>query len=316
MNLSLRPMGATDLESIHRLQRRIEEHDRLPIATPFEEFEQWLDEPHFELANDARVVEIGGRIAAWGRVWHQPSVVREVRAYLFGGVDPDERRKGVGTVLLSWQIERATQVLRGNAAELPRFVRTWGYDFQESAQRLYARHGLEPVRYGAEMLRDLDTVSPAPVAAGIEIVPWDAERAEQARVAKNDAFADHWGSTPTDASAWEHELVGHGTRLDLSFLALDGDRVVGVCRNAFFPADEAVTGRRDGWIHQVSVVRSHRKRGIASALIGRSLLAFKAAGMTHSVLGVDTENPTGAYQLYERLGYRPHHRSVTRQRPV
>jgi ribosomal protein S18 acetylase RimI-like enzyme len=133
---------------------------------------------------------------------------------------------------------------------------------------------------------------------------------------RNESFADHWGSTPTDPEAWEHALATAGNRLDLSFLALDGDRVVGVCRNGHFPDDEAVTGRRDGWILQVGVVRSHRKRGIASALIAASHAAFRDAGMTHAALGVDSENPTGAYQLYERLGYRPMRRSITYQMGV
>jgi ribosomal protein S18 acetylase RimI-like enzyme len=135
-------------------------------------------------------------------------------------------------------------------------------------------------------------------------------------VATNDAFADHWGSTPRDRAAWEHDIATHGSRPDLSFLALDDDRVVGVCRNGHFPGDEAVNGRRDGWIMQLSVVRSHRRRGVASALIAASLHAFKGAGFTHSALGVDSENPTGANQVYERLGYRTIHRSVTCQRTV
>jgi len=129
-------------------------------------------------------------------------------------------------------------------------------------------------------------------------------------------FADHWGNTPRDKAAWEYVLAAFGTRLDLSYFAVEGDRVIGVCRNGHFPDDEAVNGRRDGWIMQVSVIRSQRKRGIASALIATSLAAFKAAGLTHSVLGVDSENTTGAYQLYERLGYRPIHRSVVRQMTV
>jgi ribosomal protein S18 acetylase RimI-like enzyme len=38
--------------------------------------------------------------------------------------------------------------------------------------------------------------------------------------------------------------------------------------------------------------------------------------MTHLALGVDSENPTGAYRIYERLGYRRMHRSVIHQLAV
>ena len=108
--------------------------------------------------------------------------------------------------------------------------------------------------------------------------------------------------------------TGYGCRLDLSFLAVADGRIVGVCRNGFFPDDEKVHGRREGWVVNLTVVRSHRRRGIASALIVASLEAFKRAGLTHSALGVDSENLTGAYGVYERLGYRPQRRSVVYQR--
>ena len=77
-----------------------------------------------------------------------------------------------------------------------------------------------------------------------------------------------------------------------------------------------MTGRRDGWIMGVGVLRSHRGRGIASALIAASLAAFRVAGFTHSALDVDRDNPTGAYTLYERLGYRTMTRTIVRQLEV
>jgi GNAT superfamily N-acetyltransferase len=316
MEATLRPVGPTDLVTLHRVQRRIEQHDHVPIATPLEEFEEWLRDPHLDLAADTRLAQAGGKTVGWGRIWHSPSGVREERAYLFGGVDPDHRKQGVGMALLEWQIERAGEKLRHATRTLPRFVRAHAYDFQQDALRLYARNGMAAVRYNDELLRDLEAIPAAPEVPGIRIVPWDSARSEPARVAQNEAFADHWGTTPRDRASWEHNLTTTGNRLDLSFLALDGERVVGVCRNGHFPDDEAVHGRRDGWIMQVSVVRSHRGRGIASALIVASLAAFQAAGFTHSALGVDSENPTGAYQLYARLGYRPMHRSVVHQRVV
>jgi ribosomal protein S18 acetylase RimI-like enzyme len=312
----LRSPLPAELDLVHRLMRRIEEHDRIPIATPRQELEEWLDEPHFDLTQDARLVEDGGAIVGWGRIWHQPSDARLERAYLFGGVDPAHRNRGLGSALLRWQLERGAVKMQNAASGLPRYLRTHAYDFQESATRLYARHGMAIVRYGDEMLRDLADLPPAPSIPGIAIVPWESSHSEGARVALNDAFADHWGSTPRSQESWAHVLASSGSRLDLSFMALDGDAVVGASCNAHFPDDEAVTGRRDGWIMQVGVVRSHRKRGIASALILASHAAFQAAGLTHAALGVDSENPTGAYQLYERLGYRRVRRAVTYEMEV
>lgn len=310
---TLRSVALADLAAIHALNRRVEMHDRLPLITPLEEFEEWRDDPHLDLARDTRIAEVGDEPAGWARIWHRPSGAREERAFLMGAVDPRHRGRRIGSALLAWQIERAIEILNAADPTLPRFVRAQAYDFDEPTLRLYRRHGLVPVRYVDELLRDLEALPVVDPPADIAIVPWDVARSEAARMAQNDAFADHWGSTPLDAAAWEHLLGTHGTRLEWSFLALDGDRVVGLSRNAFFPDDEALHGRREGWIFQVGVAKSHRKRGIASALIGASLAAFRAAGLTHSALGVDSANPTGAYALYERLGYRPVRRSVVHQ---
>jgi ribosomal protein S18 acetylase RimI-like enzyme len=316
MTYALRPATPSDLGTIHELQRRIEIADQIPIASPRAEFDEWLDEPHFDLAADARVVHRANEVVAWGRIWHQPSGEREERAYVFGAVHPEHRGRGVGSELMRWQIGRASEVLPGSNVGLPCFIRAQVYDFQHSAIRLFQRHGLSPVRYIDELLRDL-TDHPAPIETpGIDILPWDPKRSEAARHAHNEAFADHWGYTPRDPETWEHLQTTYGWRPDLSFLALDGSQVIGVCRSAHFPEDEAVNGRRDGWTMQVSVIPSHRKRGIASAMIAASLEAFRAAGFTHAALAVDSDNPTGAYRIYERLGYQRMHRSVVYQRQV
>jgi mycothiol synthase len=55
---------------------------------------------------------------------------------------------------------------------------------------------------------------------------------------------------------------------------------------------------------------------VASALLETSFNAFLDAGMTHSMLGVDSENPTGAFGLYEGLGYEVLHGSVISQLEV
>lgn len=94
-------------------------------------------------------------------------------------------------------------------------------------------------------------------------MPWpaddDGDRDEEIRAAKNAAFADHWGSTPTSAHHWVQMVRGPGARRDLSFTALDEhDRVVAHCLNKRFEADDAVTGRRDGWIDNLGTLEEWR----------------------------------------------------------
>ena len=99
-------------------------------------------------------------------------------------------------------------------------------------------------------------------------------------------------------------------------MALDGPTIVGILLASHFPGDEEVTGRLDGWITTLGTLRSHRKRGIASALVMKACHAFQDLGFTHAALGVDSESPTGAYRLYQQLGFTELNKSVSHQLEV
>jgi ribosomal protein S18 acetylase RimI-like enzyme len=59
-----------------------------------------------------------------------------------------------------------------------------------------------------------------------------------------------------------------------------------------------------GWVGELGVLRSHRGRGIATALMGASFAAFARRGLPRVRLNVDSDNLTGAVSLYERVGMR------------
>jgi len=55
---------------------------------------------------------------------------------------------------------------------------------------------------------------------------------------------------------------------------------------------------------------------VARALVAQSLRTLAAAGMTESMLGVDSENPSGAVRLYEDCGFRVVKRNVIYRKPL
>ena len=59
-----------------------------------------------------------------------------------------------------------------------------------------------------------------------------------------------------------------------------------------------------------------RGRGVATALIGRNLRLLAERGMTEAALLVDSQNPTGALALYERVGFRRVRTDMFYQRPA
>ena len=269
------------------------------------------------LATDTRLAELDGRLAGYAYTYHLPSDVREERCFVFGQVDPEFRRRGVGSGLLMWAIERSAQQLRSTGRDLPRYIRTEAYEYVDGAHALFAGLGMQPVRYTDELLRPLCGLIPIPVIEGARIIAWPEGRDEEIRLAKNAAFADHWGSTPTSAELWHQMVRGFGSRPDLSFIALDDDdRVIAHCLNKRFEADDDLIGRRDAWIDNLGTLAHWRGRGVASALIAHSLHAFTAAGLSHASIGVDSANPTGAARLYQSLGFEPEQRSIVHQLTV
>jgi mycothiol synthase len=310
MTIEIRPASPNDIAELHALNRLIETGDQIPIVTPIEEFEDWVDDPHFSFENDSRVAIVDGKLVGFARLWHRPSTEIQSRVFMIGGVHPLFRRQGIGSKLLEWQMNRGREILAEAPAGLPRYLRTAAYVFEKEAIALYEKHGLAPIRYSYELIRPISEVEAVPETPGIDIVAWDPERDEELRQVTNASFADHWGSTPVDPEAWKHRMESFGVRLDLSSMALDGNQVVGIMLAGHFPSDEELTGRLDGWIMTLGTLRSHRKRGIASALVLTACHAFRDEGFTHAALGVDSESQTGAYQLYQRLGFTELNKSV------
>ena len=58
-----------------------------------------------------------------------------------------------------------------------------------------------------------------------------------------------------------------------------------------------------GWLKDIVVREAERRHGLGSALVRQGLAEFARRGMRRVGLKVDAANPTGAPQLYERLGF-------------
>ena len=207
-------------------------------------------------------------------------------------------------VHLAWANARAVARIADAAQDLPAQLWCFAYQQQADRQDLLAAGGFGVERYYHEMLRPVTDQDHGGLALeGIRIVPYAKELDQQAHAVEVEAFNDHWGSIPMSEEHWAAFMSAESTRLDLSYLAMVGDEVVGLTINAHYPADETVSGRREGWIDSLGTKRAWRKKGIATALLEKSFEAFKKEGFSHAALGVDSTNPTGAAELYSNVGF-------------
>jgi ribosomal protein S18 acetylase RimI-like enzyme len=277
-----------------------------------------LTDPTCPLATNTLALALpDGSLAALIMAHERLQGIESRRVFLWGITHPARRGLGIGSALLAWAIARADEILAGQPAELLRVVEAFKEVRLADAVALHETAGFRPARWYSEMRRDLGQPLPdMPDLGPIRIEPYLAADAERLRLAHNEAFADHWGSEPLTPEMWGRNFVGDPFfRGDLSFVAFDGEEVAGYAVNYVAEPDWEATGVHEGWVGQLGVRRPWRKRGLATALLVRSMEAFRAAGLEAAILGVDADNPTGALGVYERAGFRPIRRSVRLQRP-
>lgn len=320
MDVEFRPLRESDREVLADLLNRVSAADGKPMVQTGDELAEEFESHGVQLEHDTLTAWSNASLVAATYTTFLPSSVRNERCYITGGVDPQWRGSGIGRQIMSWSLARAEAQLTSSNNQVPRYIRMGILESNKSEMKLAERFGLRPVHWSDDLHRPLGTFEAAKPVTGIEIIGWDLAHNESARLAKNSAFEDHWGSTPNDPDSWAQMTTGFGSRLDLSFLAIETrvecSEVVGLLLTHRFPADDALLGKKYALIDKVAVLRSHRGRGIATALISHALNAYRADSLDFATLDVDADSPTGAHRLYSNMGFVPLRRSVTYEREV
>lgn len=286
-----------------------------------EELANFFSHPgeHFDSARDVVMVEHEGTVVGYG--WHNwidtTDGLREGR--LGGYVHPEWTHRGIGRRLLHWLEARARASVSEHPTELPTFYGSWADEKRVGKQVLLGQEGYSALRWFFDMRRDgLDVVEVPPMPEGLEIRPIGTDRASLRQLfnADAEAFKDHWGGFATDDAAFEEWIADPNSDPSLYVVAWDGDEIAGAVINALPLAENEALGRRRGWLESVFVRRPWRRRGLAQAIVARSLIVLRDRGMDHAMLGVDADNPTGAVGVYERAGFVVAKRSAAYRKPM
>jgi mycothiol synthase len=309
-----------DFPAIVALIAAVNHHDNFDwFPTPEGLVLEWAPFPGFELVRDARFVEENGRFVAGVTVDARErtgKVIHRINLW----THPEARRRGLGRRLLTWAEARARESVvdgTGGGTDLPHFL-SGGADPEVPAGVGFAEHaGYAPMRYHFEMRRRLDEPIPdAALPAGLEVRPVRPEDHRAIWAADIEAFRDHWETSVR----YERDYIEFYNHPDADTsmwqVAWDSDEVAGSVVNSIYAHENAETGLDIGWLDHVSVRRPWRRRGLATALIARSLVILRERGMSIAALGVDGENPTGALGVYERLGFRRNRTWVTYRKPL
>jgi ribosomal protein S18 acetylase RimI-like enzyme len=151
--------------------------------------------------------------------------------------------------------------------------------------------------------RHVQDAEPIDMPDGLEIRPVTPDQHRAIFDADDEAFHDHFEHRP----ATEADFVATFTQPDVDTslwkIGWDGDQIAGGIMTTIWKEENEALGVQRGWLESVFTRRPWRRRGLARALIGATLVELRERGMKEALLGVDAENPTGALALYEGLGF-------------
>jgi mycothiol synthase len=164
--------------------------------------------------------------------------------------------------------------------------------------------GYTATEWGASLVRPtLDDIPERRLPDGVEVRPVTEAQVRSILEAHYEAFRGEWDFHEPTESDFAEALEDPRRDISLWKIAWAGDVVVGQVKPFIDEEENAERGIRRGYTEDISTHRDWRNRGIAGALLAMSLQELRDRGMTEAALGVDTNNPGGAFQLYTGLGF-------------
>ena len=311
--------GEDDLPAMHRVYTAVHEADGLEEVTTLDDMR--LNYAHLvncEPSRDITLAEVDGEVVAYARVFWQ-DLVDGGRSYsCFGFVHPACRRRGIGGAML----RRNEELLRSTAADHlgvePKWFSSEAVESDAGNMALLRREGYEPARYFYDMVApSLEPIVAPPMPDGIALRPVTRDQYRAIWEAAAEAFRDHWGETEWTEEEWAR-WEAEPDNADPRFwrVGWDGEQIAGVVTTTVPAEENERYGRRRVYVSGVSVRRPWRRRGLARALLASSLVGAREEGYTSASLGVDTDSPTGATDLYRSLGFEPERTFVAWRKPM
>jgi GNAT superfamily N-acetyltransferase len=270
---------------------------------------------------DMIFAEVRGEVIGYSRGWWQEEPNGGPYLYTFVGfLVPEWRRKGIGRVMLQCMEARLGTIAAAHPGGRQKLLQGFVSETEAGLAVLLEQEGYKPIRYFHQMVRPtLEDIPDFPLPEGLEVRAALPEHYRAIWEAGAEAFRDHWGyvqPTEEEYQGWLNNTSFFQPYLWQVAWDVASDQVAGQVGTFINHGENEKYNRKRGYTENISVRRPWRRKGLARALIVRSLHAQKEAGMTESALGVDSENLSGATRVYEDCGFRVVKRSSIYRKPI
>ncbi len=311
-------LGEKDLPGMYEVVMASMTADGLEEYETFEDFKAGYEHlVRCDPEKDILIVENDGRVIGYTRVYWNDVKEGYLRYQHLSNLLPEWRKDGLRKRMLEWNEERIKDIATSHDPEREKKMSVWAME-ESSENEIYKEMGYRPMRYFYEMLAPLDDVKQVVPPKNVWIRPTKENELKKVFDAENEAFKDHWGVPDEDDPYYrlEERMEKKYFSPEMWLSAWDNDEVAGEILLIVSEDENRIFNRKWGWVASLSVRREWRNKRVAKALMSRGLSLLKEKGMEHAGLGVDSSNPTGALQLYESFGFRPHKKSIAYSKPL
>ncbi len=282
-----------DVEAVSELLNTCDIEEYGEPDTTLDDLRTEWQAPSFHLDTDAwMVIAPGGQLVGYADMGQR----QHAKIFTFVRVRPGYENQGIGQHLLQLAEAWGRQQMTESDPELRVTLNSWASSNNQLAQQRLERAAFEAIRRNWRMEIDMDVAPPEPEwPKGVTVRTFQPGMDRQVFEMVDTAFQDHWGHMPGNFEEWRHWTIGRETfDPTLWFLAFEGEQITGgaLC----------TTFMDIGWVDQLAVLRSWRRKGVGMALLHHAFGEFYKRGRRKVGLGVDTQNLTGAVRLYERAG--------------
>lgn len=294
-HLHWRPVTPADREELDCLREQIGSFDDAMLAVTDRSVElggeDGLDE------NCVGGWDDYGNLLAYGWNVVDPDPHR-ARVTMAGGVHPTHRYLSIGRKMLAWQQARAIEWRESHRPGLDLWMGCYVERGQPGLEHNLTQAGFGVEQHFIDMHRSLDAVPTPREVEAVNFVPFEREHSDELHALHHLCFGadvnhDHWETSLTRV------------RTDWSWVAVtDQGTAIGYVLSGE-DREEGSDGPPEGWTERLGVHPEHRRRGIASALLERTLVSMSQSGCAAAGIGVDTTEPHTGVRLQGSLGYEP-----------
>jgi mycothiol synthase len=310
--------GESDLPSLVAVTIGMRDADRQDYMVSVEDLaNDFKHTEGFDPRKDVLIAEVAGQVIGWARVWRTEDPAGLALYNHFVNLSPEWYGTGVRSAMLKHSELRLKEIADQHSEDAARAFQAIATATNTDWISVLASEGYRVFRYGFLMVRpNLDSIPDLPFPEGVEVRPVRPEHYRDIIDAWNESCKDMRGQIPMsdeDFKGFQESPIFDPSLWQIAWFR---DQVVGTTVNWINKRKNEEFGRKRGHVEFISVRRPWRGKGIAKALIARSLRLLRSRGMTEAALGVDAENPSGALQLYQKMGFRVVRRDGIYRKPL